>query len=164
MATMLMRDAYEKAGELKYFFDKTVPVDLWRGQKEKDHKQGNFVLAPITEKVEFITGDKKRIRLPDVEVFHRNGEPWIKGCRTTRRGDQHWGISLFDRRPAFAARSGWVNFKVPKGTPIPPSLAVTQDGDVPGADNHYSIAPKDDMPLALFVAHLKEIALHIKDW
>ncbi|WP_338847508.1 hypothetical protein V8J88_02210 [Massilia sp. W12] len=163
MASNLMQKAYENAGELHFFFDKVFPIDLWRGQKEKDYKAGVFPLQPVTEKIELIIGNKKRVRLPDVEVFEKNGMPWIKGCRSTKKGKQHWGVSLFDKPPSFA-KNDWRNFKIPQDTPIPESIAVTQDGDSAERENHYSICPKDDMPLSLFIQHLKEIAIHMTDW
>lgn len=162
--SQLMRDAYEKAGALKYYFDETVPVDLWRGQKKSDKKDGGFPLQPVTLRFEIVTPQGKRWREADVAVFERNGEKWIKGCRTIRHGGQHWGVSLWTQQPAFAAKGGWVNLKVPKGTPIPKALAVTQDDDYSDRSNHYTIAPKDDMPLDLYVQWLKEMATHIVEW
>jgi Tse2-like ADP-ribosyltransferase toxin len=177
----VMKEAYRAAGELQYFFDVSVPVDLWRGLKRKDletrvkalRDQGREVPAtlarevaiePITVGFWIVTSTGRRWRAPDVEVFTRNGQPWIKGCRTTRQGGQHWGISLWDRQPDFAARGGWQNFRVPKGTPIPAALAVTQDDDHGNRANHYSIAPKDDMPLGLYVEWLKEMSQHFQEW
>lgn len=58
-------------------------------------------------------------------------------------------------------------------TKIPKSLAVTRDEDWrPPAKTpeeealrdpvHYTVAPKDDMPLSLFLQHLKEMAVDIE--
>jgi hypothetical protein len=43
-------------------------------------------------------------------------------------------------------------------------LAVTQDDDLASKANHYTIAPKDDMPLGLYVQWLKEMANQFEDW
>lgn len=181
-----MRSAYAKAGALQYFFESTVPpINLWRGRKKDEHEKrhkaaqtsGRAVPAtfardlsvePITEGFEIVTRNGRRWREPDVEVFFKNGQPWIRGCRTLRHGGAHWGISLWSQKPSFAER-GWFNFCLPgkdakPPIPIPPSLAITQDDDFKNQSNHFSIAPKDDMPLALFVQHLKELAEHLIDW
>ena len=50
--TDFMRQAYEIAGESQYFFEKIVPRDLWRGQKEKEYKKGTFLLEPRTSNLE----------------------------------------------------------------------------------------------------------------
>ena len=48
--------------------------------------------------------------------------------------------------------------RLPANTEIPPGLAVTRD-EKPGAPSdtpvHHTIAPKDDMPLSLFLQYLK---------
>src|SRR5207248_1342596 len=76
----------------------------------------------------------------------------VKGCRASR--GHHRGVSVFDAARTF---KGFTWFKIPVGTEIPAALAVTKDGDVSvgGAPIHYTIAPKDDMPLSLFLQHLK---------
>jgi hypothetical protein len=174
-----MKEAYQAAGALKYYFDKNVPVDLWRGLRksvlrervEESRRQGkvppsarDLSAEPTTIGFEIVTPSGKRWRPPDVEVFQKNGQPWIRGCRTTRLGHQHWGISLWDQRPAFAARGGWYSFRLPQGTPIPEALAVSQDDDHRSGPNHYTVAPKDDMPLGLYVQWLKELAAAFRDW
>ncbi len=159
-----MKQAYLSAGLARYYFDEAVPCDLWRGQKKSAQKSGEFILQPVTVEIELITTSGRRVRAPDVEVFTRNGMEWIKGCRTIRHGGAHWGISCWSEPPKFALVGGWANFKIPKGAPVPSALAVTQDDDNQFKPNHYSIAPKDDMPLALFIQHLKELAKHIVIW
>ena len=178
-----MKTAYETMGELKYFFENYAPaIDLWRGLKKSNYKEAKkkhvgevldsfaryLSVKPVTEGFEIVTRTGKRWREPDVEVFTRNGMPWIKGCRSTRKGGEHWGISLWDRKPEFAER-GWFNFCLPgerlgSPIPIPTSVAITQDDDYYSRSNHYTIAPKDDMPLSLFVQHLKEVAEHFVEW
>ncbi|HXI56849.1 MAG TPA: hypothetical protein VNO55_12370 [Polyangia bacterium] len=174
-----MRQAYEAAGALRYYFDKTVPIDLWRGLKKsvlrdrvaevlrqggKSPSDRDIAVEPLTVGFEIVTPAGRRWRQPDVEVFQQNGQPWIRGCRTTRTGGRHWGISLWDQQPAFAARGGWHSFRLPKGAPIPEALAVTQDDDHTSGPNHYTLAPKDDMPLGLYVQWLKELAASFREW
>jgi hypothetical protein len=181
-----MKKAYEAVGELKYFFEKYVPnLNLWRGLKKDKYKEQiktfnnsgkqvpvnfarDFSIEPVIAGFEIVTKHGKRWREPDVKVFIRNGEKWIKGCRTTRKGDQHWGVSLWDSKPKFAEK-GWFNFCLPgkdseNPVPIPASLAITQDDDYTFRSNHYTIAPKDDVPLSLYVQHLKVIAEHFIEW
>jgi hypothetical protein len=115
-----MQQAYIEAGALKYYFDKEVPVNLWRGlkksvltQREKEMREigasvpANFAqqvsVEPVTLGFEIVTKQGKRWRQPDVEVFERNGELWIRGCRTTRAGGNiggsHFGIKSLDSPP-----------------------------------------------------------------
>ncbi len=61
---------------------------------------------------------------------------------------------IFDRKGSFLG-STW--YKLPAGTKIPEALAITQDAAKPNVANHYTIAPKDDMPLALFQVWLNEL-------
>jgi hypothetical protein len=82
----------------------------------------------------------------------------VQGCRTIK-GD-HRGLSLFDKSNA---RLPFAWFRIPAGSKIPPGIAVTRDSDDENDDNaaiHYTVAPKDDMPLSLFLQHLKELAVN----
>ncbi|WLI89162.1 hypothetical protein Q4S45_21095 [Massilia sp. R2A-15] len=47
------------------------------------------------------------------------------------------------------------HFKIPAGTQIPPGLAVTKDHQNVQGAFHYTIAPKGDVPLPLFLQQLK---------
>ena len=47
------------------------------------------------------------------------------------------------------------HFKIPANTKIEDGLAVTKDYKNSQGAFHYTIAPKDDMPLPLFLQHLK---------
>lgn len=72
------------------------------------------------------------------------------------------GVSVFDMVNTALSNFDW--FKLPANTSIPESLAVTRDADRarPGKPTHYTIAPKDDMPLSLFLQHLKGMAAAAK--
>jgi hypothetical protein len=75
----------------------------------------------------------------------------VKGCRNSR-GD-HRGLSLNNKVDLKQGHYVW--FEIIKNTDIPPGLAVIRDA-APGGDGyaHYTVAPKDDMPLSLFLANL----------
>lgn len=174
-----LKNLYKASGKLHNFYETETPVPLFRGMKDdqkfplmtpvlvgwktktgprppdvmvqdKDGATPQYVggkyPAPIAEE------DKQKsltVRiLADASGFV------VKGCRSTRKSDHHRGVSVFDATRAFKDFS-W--FRIPAGTPIPPALAVTKDADVSnnGEPIHYTIAPKDDMPLSLFLQHLK---------
>lgn len=78
----------------------------------------------------------------------------VKGCRTT--AGEYRGISTFDKMREFP---GFKWYKLPAGTKIPEALAITQDSAKPNESNHYTIAPKDDMPLELFQKWLNVLNL-----
>jgi hypothetical protein len=42
-------------------------------------------------------------------------------------------------------------------------LAITQDSDYPNKPNHFTIAPKDDMPLELFQVWLDALNKQLKE-
>lgn len=69
---------------------------------------------------------------------------------------------MFDAPNAQLRNFDW--FEIPAHAPIPEALAVTRDADRarPGKPTHYTIAPKDDMPLSLFLQHLKGLAAAAK--
>lgn len=180
-----LKTVYDIANKSDRFFDKITPVDLFRGKKKDD----TFDLLQPTL-IGWMTHVEPR--LPDILVHDSRGvspqyhggqaggaivtEPRskpttaqiisdasayvVKGCRTIR-GD-HRGVSVFDMANTALSNFDW--FKLPANTPIPDSLAVTRDADRarPGKPTHYTIAPKDDMPLSLFLQHLKGMAAAAK--
>ena len=145
-----LKKLYQAAGKLKYYFDERTPCDLYRGQSRKEKKEGLPILYPNP-------GFPRRdgtVRLPDVKIEERAGVKWVKGCRCIH-GDFR-GISTFDRPNPSLMGFDW--FLLKKETPIPEALAITQDSDIPGKTNHYTIAPKDDMTLDLFQIWLNALS------
>jgi hypothetical protein len=144
-----LRDLYAKAGLLKYYFDKSVPRDLFRGRSRDDIRKDRPIFYPHEG---FIRNDGSK-RLPDVEIIERDGKKFVRGCRCIR--GHYRGISVFDRINEKLLSYKWYVFK--KDTAIPEALAITQDSDR-AEINHYTIAPKDEMPLDLFAVWLKQLA------
>jgi len=149
-----LRRLYEQAGKLKYYFDKKVPRDLFRGQSRKEERAGTPVLYPNPG----FTKPTGAVRLPDVEIVERDGKKWVKGCRCLH-GDYR-GVSTFDRINPSLKGFSW--HKLPQGTDIPEALAITQDSDFKDRANHFTVAPKDDMPLELFQVWLNTLAEAMK--
>ena len=54
-----------------------------------------------------------------------------------------------------------LRYQLPKATPIPEALAITQDSDYADRPNHFTVAPKDDMPLELFQVWLDALNKHL---
>jgi hypothetical protein len=148
-----LRKIYEAAGRLQYYFDDKVPCDLFRGQSKTEAKQGLPILYPNPG---FKLKDGSD-RLPDVMIVVENGKQIVKGCRSTK-GDYR-GISTFDRKNPKLSGFKW--FKLPRSTAIPAALAITQDDDYRDRANHFTIAPKDDMPLPLFQVWLNALGRHM---
>jgi hypothetical protein len=150
-----LKKIYEAEGKLKYFFDDKVPRDLFRRQKRSEAKKGVPALHP--DLVGFTRKDGSQ-RLPDVEVI----DGMVQGCRCTK-GDYR-GISLSDMKQDLPGMK-W--YKLPglphKEIEIPAALAITQDGDQKGKPNHYTIAPKDNMPLPLFLVWLNALERHLTE-
>lgn len=69
----------------------------------------------------------------------------------------HRGVSVFDKHNPRLTHFDW--YRIPHGTKIPDALAVTRDSASKTSmlPIHYTITPKDDMPLPLFLQHLKTI-------
>jgi hypothetical protein len=73
------------------------------------------------------------------------------------RGD-HRGISVFDKKNPVLRGVKW--YKMPQGSEIPAPLAITRDFEATTSAKpiHYTIAPKNDMPLSLFLQYLRMMA------
>lgn len=172
-----LKRVYEKQGALDRYFDTVIPKDLYRGYK----KGATYDLMQPTLLGFYIRGNP---RLPDVHVSAQdskispqftdaterelvvddtfgsltvamvaNADKYmVRGCRTM--DGEFRGVSLFDKKNERLRNHSW--YKIPKGAEIPEALACTRDGpaDAP-YPVHYTIAPKDDMPLSLFLQHLK---------
>ena len=103
---------------------------------------------------DLITEGKQK---PVTAEILRNADQYIvKGCRTM--SGEHRGVSVFDKKNAALKNFDW--FKIPAGTDIPEGLAVTRDASytVSAKPIHYTLAPKDDMTLSLFLQQLRSMA------
>ena len=153
-----LKKIYAKEGKSGHYFDGETPCELFRGQHPDAHKREEFILEPHRGfvKVDKVTG-QRRERKADVAIVNRNGTEVVIGCRCNR-GDFR-GLSTFDKPVTWFDKPRWYNFSIPKGTELPSSLAVVRDKyDYDKDATHYTIAPKDDMPLDLFIQSLKVVA------
>jgi hypothetical protein len=179
--TDTLKGVYTGAAKGGRFFDQFTPVSLFRGIKRGDTSGlmqptlVGFHLKRGPRRPDVLVNDARgvspqyengdingAIALDESGVLTRYilanaGDYVVQGCRTIK-GD-HRGLSLFDKTNP---RLPFVWFRLPKGSKIPPGIAVTRDADVEHdelAAIHYTVAPKDDMPLSLFLQHLKELAI-----
>jgi len=150
-----LKQIYDDEGLLHRYFDTATPCDLYRGQSRTEARQGLPILYPNPG---FARRDGSR-RLPDVLVEERDGKQFVRGCRSVR-GDYR-GISTFDRKDATLRGFSW--YKLPQETDIPEALAVTQDSGHANRANHFTIAPKDDMTLELFLVWLNALNTKLVD-
>ena len=139
-----LRQLYIEKGLAERFWDSTTPVALWRAQNKTDFDAGGIVLQPHPG---------SQTRLPDIKVVDRDNQLIVLGCRCIR-GDFR-GVSTFDMKVTWFGSRTTKHFKIPANTKIEDGLAVTKDYKNSQGAFHYTIAPKDDMPLPLFLQHLK---------
>ena len=92
-------------------------------------------------------------------ILANAGDYVVQGCRTIH--GEHRGLSVFDK---MNPRLPFTWFRIPAGAKIPPGIALTRDSDDEHSEDaiHYTVAPKDDMPLSLFLQHLKELAIDVQ--
>jgi hypothetical protein len=117
------------------------------------NKQGAPPQFRDADLVALVVDDKAGSLTEDIV---RNADEYVViGCRTMK-GDFR-GVSVFDKKNL---RLPFDWFKIPKGTVLPAAVACTRDSALESSTEaiHYTIAPKDDMTLALFLQCLKEIA------
>ncbi len=148
-----LRKIYERKNLLYRYFDDVVPRDLFRGQQHSEAKLGLPVIYPNPG---FTKADGS-VRPPDVLIVERDGMKFVLGCRTTR--GKHRGVSMFDRINPALRRFNW--YKLSANVKIPEPLAITQEDDAQDIPNHFTIAPKDDMPLELFQVWLNVLCAQL---
>lgn len=174
-----LRKVYEGAGALDRYHDKTTPLDLFRGrrtgdtsdlmqptligwyQKLRPRRPDVLVQNDQGSSPQYEGGDLGRLvteapaKPVTADILRHADQYIVKGCRTMS-GD-HRGVSVFDKKNTGLRHFEW--YKLPKGTAIPDSLAVTRDATYTTSPDpiHYTVAPKDDMSLALFLQTLKAL-------
>jgi hypothetical protein len=142
-----LRKIYVAAGLADRFWDTSTPTALWRAQKQTDFHAGAIVLEPHPGSA---------TRPADVKVVDRDNQKIVLGCRCVK-GDFR-GISTYDMKVTWYGSRTTKHFRMAANTPIPPGLAVTKDHRNAQGAYHYTIAPKDDMPLQLFMQQLKAMS------
>ena len=173
-----LKNVYKGAGALDRYFDGKTPIDLFRGQKIG--AKGDFMTPTI---VGWYTRDD--VRNPDVLLHDKNGtspqykgdgfqnlhtegkelkltaeilrnadQYIVKGCRTM--SGLHRGVSVFDKKNPRLPFDWYI---IPANAKLPDALAVTRDAPERARSTpiHYTLAPKDDMPLSLFLQYLKSM-------
>lgn len=121
------------------YFD-CLPVDLFR--------HGTTTSAQLHKPR---TAPPRQIdEVHDIQVYRKNGVEWVD-CESG-------GISLFNK-PNLRFGNRW--WKLPKGVKIPAVLRVSRDAGINPVTGqiHYTIRPRYDMPLSLFIHKLKELSL-----
>ena len=184
MSTNELKKVYEDADKSAFFFDQLTPVDLFRrrniGDKtalmqptligfdrknDPEPRHPDIWISDDNRKSpQYKDGGANPQDRDNQMVRESNSKPFtrqligdasryiVKGCRTIK-GDYR-GVSMFDMKNELARNAEW--FVLEKNTEIPDGIAITQDGNKrKGVSLHYTVAPKDDMPLALFLQHLK---------
>ena len=142
-----LKNIYSMAGLSDRFWDTLTPLELWRAQKNTDFKLDIMVLEPHPG---------NETRLPDIKVVERDNQKFVLGCRCVK-GDFR-GVSTFDMRVTWFGSRTTKHFVIPANTKIPLGIAVTKDHKNAQGAYHYTIAPKDDMPLSLFLQNLKVLS------
>ncbi|GGA24951.1 hypothetical protein [Dyella nitratireducens] len=179
-----LKNVYKNVGSLDRFFDEKTPVDLFRGQKIGDHAElmqptliGWYTkLEPrhpdvlVNDSVgvspQYSGGDFSALmtegkdKAATEEILKNADKYTVKGCRTMV--GKHRGLSVFDKTNRALRNFEW--YKIEKGTDIPEPLAVTRDSALLESVKpiHYTVAPKDDMPLPLFLQYLKTLGSKAK--
>lgn len=172
-----LKNIYKGKGALDRFFDAHTPVDLFRGRKQGDSTDlmQPTLIGWVTQRgprnPDVLVNDEHGLspqyqdarlsamvvegkdRQKTAEILRNADQYVVKGCRTM--SGLHRGVSVFDKKNTGLRNFDW--YKIDKGTKIHEALAVTRDSSAPTSPLpiHYTVAPKDDMPLSLFLQCLK---------
>ena len=87
------------------------------------------------------------------EILDNADKYTVKGCRCTR--GNHRGLSLFN---GYNYKLPFEWYLIEENTDIPEGLAITRDAPHSNQGiTHYTVAPKDDMPLSLYLVQLNAL-------
>lgn len=142
-----LKNIYRDAKLSDRYWDEAIPVALWRLQKKTDFDANTMLLEPHPG---------SPTRPADVRVVDRDGQQFVLGCRCVK--GHFRGISTFDKKITWFGSRTAMHFRLPANVALPPGLAVTKDHLNEYGAYHYTIAPKDDMPLDLFLQNLRSLA------
>ena len=138
-----LKDILLARGELERYYDGEVPLNLWRALNvRRSERLFDLVESPFKM-------SNGRVRRPDITIEMG----WVR-VRSVPRG-----ASTFDRAGVPGGKD-WVYYRIPKGTVLPPGLAIVKDSyNEQMQATHYTIAPAYDMPLAVFKGLLNQLAM-----
>jgi Tse2 ADP-ribosyltransferase toxins len=128
---------YPMSHTIVELYVKVIPTGLFRlGSKNSPQLHKLRTMPPRTIAESF-----------DIEIYDHHGESFV--------AKDTGGISTFDQKNNFG-EFWWV---IPKGTPIPAGLRVSQDfNPKPGlGPTHYTIRPLHDMPLTMYIGLLEKL-------
>lgn len=138
-----LKDILLARGELERYYDGEVPLNLWRALNvRRSERLFDLVESPFKM-------SNGRVRRPDITIER----DWVR-VRSVPRG-----ASTFDRAGVPGGKD-WAYYRIPKGTILPPGLAIVKDSyNEQMQATHYTIAPAYDMPLAVFKRLLNQLAM-----
>jgi hypothetical protein len=142
-----LKNIYREADLASHYWDVATPVDLWRAQKRTDFDNDAMLFEPHPGNIK---------RPADIRIVERDGQSFVLGCRCVKGAFR--GISTFDRKVTWFGNRSAKHFCLPANKILPPGIAVTKDHQNEYGAHHYTLAPKDDMPLNLFMQHLRSLA------
>lgn len=172
-----LKRVYEQAGALDRYYDERTPIDLLRAKKIGSHgdlmqptligwyaargprdpdvlvrNQQGDTPQYLDAAMEQLAVESRELELT-TEILRNADKYMVRGCRTMK--GNYRGISVFDKKNAVLRGFDW--YLIPAATALPPALAVTRDETALTKTTpiHYTVAPKDDMPLSLFLQYLK---------
>lgn len=175
----VLRNVYKQASALDRYFDQQTPVDLFRGRKKGDLTDlmqptlVGWVTPRGPRNPDVLVSDEKGVspQYPNgdfaalavegkdkaltAEILRNADQYIVKGCYTM--SGLHRGVSVFDKKNTALRNFDW--YKIKANATIHPALVVTRDR--PNGTSvepiHYTVAPKNDMPLSLFLQCLKSM-------
>lgn len=174
-----LKKVYQNANALDRYYEERTPIDLLRAKKIGSH--GDLMQPTLIgwnsqrgprhpdvlvknqkdESPQYLDAGLSQLAIETKELeltteILRNADKYVvRGCRTMK--GNHRGISVFDKQNAVLRGFDW--YLIPANTELPAALAVTRDEPALSKPTpiHYTVAPKDDMPLSLFLQYLKSV-------
>ena len=139
------------SGDIEKIYRSPLQVTLWRAVALDASKHGSNPFYPDLESRTLANG---RIREADVLTYP--GEHGV----THVKAEAGRGASLTDKEGLFGF-GRWSYVAIPAGTLIPNDLLITRDHHIASKNCwHYSLSPSRDMPVAVYLKALDQLALN----